>query len=176
MKSILISIKPKYVEKILNGEKTIEIRKTCPKCDLPIDVYIYCTEPYAKEVLSLFVPHIRPILGGRAGEFIERRIVDNPSMRWSICNGKVVAKFKLRFVEKIYPCGTDDLDTELGSSLEELSFQSCVPEKDLLSYVGNEAFCWIISCLEIFDEPKDLSEFGLAKAPQSWCYYMEEKE
>ena len=44
MKSILISIKPKWVAKILNGEKTIEIRKTMPKCDLPIDVYIYCTK------------------------------------------------------------------------------------------------------------------------------------
>ena len=39
----MISIKPKWVAKILNGEKTIEIRKTMPKCDLPIDVYIYCT-------------------------------------------------------------------------------------------------------------------------------------
>ncbi len=28
---ILISIKPQWVCKILNGEKTIEIRKTCPK-------------------------------------------------------------------------------------------------------------------------------------------------
>lgn len=42
MKAILISINPKWVEKILNGEKTIEIRKTLPKCDLPIDVYVYC--------------------------------------------------------------------------------------------------------------------------------------
>ena len=47
-KAILISIKPKYVAKILNGEKTIEIRKTMPK-DLPIDVYIYC--PKDKEKL-----------------------------------------------------------------------------------------------------------------------------
>ena len=44
MKSILISIKPKWVAKILNGEKTIEMRKTMPKSDLPIDVYIYCTK------------------------------------------------------------------------------------------------------------------------------------
>lgn len=28
---ILISIKPEWVEKILNGEKTIEVRKTCPR-------------------------------------------------------------------------------------------------------------------------------------------------
>lgn len=32
MKSVLISIQPKWVEKIANGEKTIEVRKTAPKC------------------------------------------------------------------------------------------------------------------------------------------------
>lgn len=42
-KSILISIRPEWVEKILNGEKTIEIRKTIPKCKLPCKVYIYCS-------------------------------------------------------------------------------------------------------------------------------------
>ena len=44
MKAIMISIQPKWVAKILNGEKTIEIRKSMPKCDLPIKVYIYCTK------------------------------------------------------------------------------------------------------------------------------------
>ena len=34
MKSILISIRPEYAGKILNGEKTIEIRKTIPKYEL----------------------------------------------------------------------------------------------------------------------------------------------
>ena len=38
------SIKPKYVAKILNGEKTIEVRKSKPKSKLPIQVYIYCTK------------------------------------------------------------------------------------------------------------------------------------
>lgn len=31
MKSVLISIRPKWVEKIANGQKTIEVRKTAPK-------------------------------------------------------------------------------------------------------------------------------------------------
>ena len=43
MKAILMSIKPKYVAKILNGEKTIEIRKKFPK-DYVGWVYIYCTK------------------------------------------------------------------------------------------------------------------------------------
>ena len=41
--NILISIKPKWCSKILNKEKTIEIRKTKPKLDPPFKVYIYCT-------------------------------------------------------------------------------------------------------------------------------------
>lgn len=44
MKAILMSIQPKWLAKILNGDKTIEIRKIMPKCKSPIDVYIYCTK------------------------------------------------------------------------------------------------------------------------------------
>ena len=41
MKSILISIKPKWVEKIIRGEKTIEVRKSAPK-EVPFsDLKIY---------------------------------------------------------------------------------------------------------------------------------------
>lgn len=39
MKSILISIKPEEVKKILNGEMVIETRNTAPKCELPCKVY-----------------------------------------------------------------------------------------------------------------------------------------
>ena len=42
MSSILLNIKPRFVIDILNGKKTIEIRKTKPRCELPIRVYIYC--------------------------------------------------------------------------------------------------------------------------------------
>ena len=43
MKSIMLSIQPQWVEKILNKEKIAELRKNVPKCDLPCKVYIYCT-------------------------------------------------------------------------------------------------------------------------------------
>ena len=43
MKSILLSIRPEWVAKILNGEKTIEVRKQFPK-DYVGWVYIYCTK------------------------------------------------------------------------------------------------------------------------------------
>lgn len=42
MKSVLISIRPEWVEKIASGKKTIEVRKTAPK-EVPFKAYIYCS-------------------------------------------------------------------------------------------------------------------------------------
>ena len=43
-KAVLISIRPKWCEKIASGEKTIEVRKTRPKLQTPFKCYIYCPE------------------------------------------------------------------------------------------------------------------------------------
>lgn len=43
-KAVLISIRPKWCEKIASGEKTIEVRKTRPKLETPFKCYIYCTQ------------------------------------------------------------------------------------------------------------------------------------
>ena len=43
-KAVMLSVRPKWVEKIANGEKTIEVRKTRPKLDTPFKCYIYCTQ------------------------------------------------------------------------------------------------------------------------------------
>lgn len=43
MKSVLIAIRPQWVEKIARGEKTIEVQKTAPK-EVPFKAYIYCTK------------------------------------------------------------------------------------------------------------------------------------
>lgn len=49
MKSVLISIQPKWCELIANGKKTIEIRKTMPKIETPFKCYIYCTKKFYKK-------------------------------------------------------------------------------------------------------------------------------
>lgn len=43
-KVVMLSIRPKWVEKIASGEKTIEVRKTRPKMNTPFKCYIYCTQ------------------------------------------------------------------------------------------------------------------------------------
>ena len=43
-KAVMLSIRPKWCEKIASGEKTIEARKTRPKLAPPFKCYIYCTQ------------------------------------------------------------------------------------------------------------------------------------
>lgn len=38
---------------------------------------------------------------------------------------------------------------------------------------GAPVFGWRISDLVIYDEPMELREFGVDRAPQSWCYTEE---
>ena len=162
MKQILISIKPKWVAKILRGEKTAEIRKTAPKewVDYlngktdkkqpePYEVFIYCT----KSGLNIEKD---------CGLGFPERI-----------NGKVVAKFTLRKVEEIICrpiCGEWESYTKtLGYS--EISQASCLGNREIVHYLkGNNGYAWHISDLKIFDEPKELSEFKLTRAPESFCY------
>lgn len=44
MKSVMISIKPKWCELIANGKKTVEVRKTRPKLETPFKRFIYETQ------------------------------------------------------------------------------------------------------------------------------------
>ena len=136
MKSIMISIKPEWVAKILNGEKTIEVRKTAPKCGLPIDVYIYCTKT------------IKPISNYKWGEFT---FDDLPKL------GKIVAKFSLKAVHKF--------DWRLVANPFFKVRGSCLTYNQLREYATDkkgkihDLYGWQISDLEIFDRPRELCEF-----------------
>ena len=160
MKAILISIKPKWVAKILNGEKTLELRKTMPKCELPVDVYIYCTKdkPYLANATELFTGKYSCISN------------DDVSYKEYNLNGKVVAKFTLNKVEMI----TYDSTYKLFR-LNDVLQNSCLKEEELNSYLkGKVGYAWHIDDLMIFDKPRPLQPyFDLDKAPQSWRYIEE---
>lgn len=42
-KAVMLSVRPKWCEKIISGEKTVEVRKAVPKVEQPFECYIYCT-------------------------------------------------------------------------------------------------------------------------------------
>lgn len=163
MNAIIISVKPQWVEKILNGEKTIEIRKTMPKCELPYKVYIYETKG-KKHFYN----------------YIEACECPNEEERikfWEYGCGKVVAEFTLNKVDKI---GLADEFCNYGAWLfneerylhdkekERILKKSCLSMQELNDYLGYgdfetqqfaNGYAWHIDNLKIYDKPKELSEF-----------------
>ena len=159
MKMMMISIRPQWVVKILNGEKTIEIRKRFPS-DYVGWVYVYCT----KEKSAWYFNS-------------EKTFVDIGEQSPTI-NGKVVARF---WCDKVEEIDKDNLDGEYWKEIEYWKDEACLTYEELRSYLkGKNGKAIPITKLEIFDKPKDISEFKphcnyptnrrLNKAPQSWCY------
>jgi predicted transcriptional regulator len=151
MKSILISIQPQWVEKILNGEKTIEIRKTMPKCELPCKVYIYCTK--AKPTLQYFYnwENYKPI--SEHSTWADGRTINVGEYG----NGKVVAEFTLKNISYWYwqPYWTPEV-----MHICDISEKSCVSTEVLVQYCDNKIiYAWHIDDLKIYDNPKELSQF-----------------
>ena len=166
MKSVLISIQPKWCELIASGKKTVEVRKTRPKTNLPFKVYIYCTkdEPLYESGEKFYIP--------AANDF---------------GNGKVVGEFVCDCIEEI---GFSPYNHGEYVCIED-SFiqQSCLPFDKMFAYLGEEyGYGWHISDLKIYDKPKELGKFRyynvsvkiengvvlpthkIKRPPQSWCY------
>lgn len=177
MKSVLISIRPQWCEKIANGEKTIEVRKTRPKLETPFKCYIYCTKPKFEH---------------------EDHITLFSEQRCFYAGGKVIGEFVCDKILDIFISCSDP-------NMKGLPFPCTgLTDREIMDYLGNgkAGYGWHISDLVIYDKPKKLSEFykecagpdntgmcyecenavgeecdcgvngrlHLTRAPQSWCY------
>ena len=168
MKAVLISIRPKWVEKIASGKKTIEVRKTRPKLETPFKCYIYCTVEMAgyDALWVLDAPTREKYSLVAVSAYLENPEGANKG------NGKVIGEFtcdriyeirKRGIPENFDYCylslnewGNDDIETEIKAI-----FASCVSKEKLNAY-GAKApllYGWHISDLRIYDTPKELSEF-----------------
>lgn len=184
MKSVLISINPKWCELIASGKKTVEVKKTKPQLKTPFKVYIYETKG-EKQYYSQPMPI--PYYKGKGkviGEFVCVKIdtvmsVNTPCMIYFSINDKMDVFF---------------------------SDVSCLDVDEAGKYLGfnTEGYGWHISDLVIYDEPKELDRFLLfceydfdevkcigcknlsyndlgqeacdrriTRPPQSWCYVEE---
>lgn len=161
-KSILMSIQPQWVAKILNGEKTIEIRKKFP-AGYRGWVYVYCSK------------------GDR-----NRALVKGWSYGYSYSGineeyqGKVLFRFWCDNVYEVFAgassLGSHRLITWTCKKMcVSLCRDSCVSQEYLDTYLGKvkgypQGYAIHISKLEVFDKAKELSEFGITKAPQSYMF------
>ena len=157
MKSVLISIQPKWCELIASGKKTVEVRKTRPKIDVPFKVYIYCTQTKTMGdfILCKSVENAK-LFGFNTAKGINKGFAKKGDIQ---LKGKVIGEFICR---NIYFLDESDLfggmDEISNSVIEEYS---CVSIDELLAYKGSkkEIYGWHISNLVIYDKPKELSEF-----------------
>ena len=181
-KAVMLSVRPKWVEKIANGEKTIEVRKTRPKMNTPFKCYIYCTGYDALWVLD--APTREKYSFMAVAAYLENPKGANKG------NGKVIGEFTCDRIYKIGKDGTDFLFKAGGLSVYKQAAEGkcglCVAMTDdeLHGYLGHcQGYGWHISGLLIYDQPRELSEFtGLRtfkggfelreidRPPQSWCY------
>lgn len=173
MKAVLISIKPTWVEKIAQGEKTVEVRKTKPKIDVPFKCYIYETK----------------------AQFIKS--VKGACTSYGYGRGKVVSEFVCDSVDEYT---FSNLEAEYRINDIDIA-KTCLNHLELIGYgEGKPLYGWHISKLKIYDKPKSIKEFRkpcpyldlpcsycpscdsdendnlmqcfntVSRPPQSWCY------
>ena len=177
-KAVLISIRPKWVEKIANGEKTIEVRKTKPKLETPFKCYIYCTLPKYPHENSIATDYPRPQFYG---------------------DGKIIGEFTCNRIDRLAPVNEPYGIYDIG---DDYVLQTCLENGALWDYGhGTPLYGWHVTGLRIYDVPRELSEFRRAcknswycescamywenngtcgneslqirRPPQSWCYVEE---
>lgn len=182
-KAVMLSIRPKWCEKIANGEKTIEVRKTRPKMNTPFKCYIYCTLPKYPHEDFIATDYPRPQFYG---------------------GGKVIGEFTCDRIYKIDKDSTDFLFKAGGLSVyKQAAEEKCglcvaMTDDELHDYLEHyQGYGWHISDLKIYDTPKELSKFSrpfencidkvcdefgcescengghIKRPPQSWCYVEE---
>ena len=140
-KAVLLSIRPKWCEKICSGEKTIEVRKNRPKLETPFKCYIYRTKGT--------VPHIIN------GEWIQMEV-----------GGTIIAEFtcdRIYELETHSPGGSYYVKGDDQPTTNDVARQSYLTLRDMHEYLQSKVgYGWHISELKIYDTPKELGEFSPA--------------
>ena len=148
MKSVLISIQPYWVFLIIARlmgwnipqEKTVEVRKDCPKAsDWNKVVHIYCSKNRKSfnRIPKEYQPLMEKLLGKVIGEFVCDSISILPAI----------------FITKnVYGA---------SENAQRFAGESCLTQQELIAYCGTNDFLygWRISDLKIYDKPKELGEF-----------------
>lgn len=197
--AVLLSIRPHWCELIANGQKTIELRKTKPKIQTPFKVFIYATKPKSNFDFALCRERESNKLG-----LICKCNYDIPASNGiEVLSGKVIGEFVCDWIneytaefvededcyESIRQIFEDDGEEDFctitsneddNPDICTLCIKSCLSFNDIKNYVGinyhdKKFYGWHISKLVIYDTPKSLSDLGLTRPPQSWCYVEVEK-
>lgn len=174
MKAILMSIKPKWCEKIFSGKMTIKVCKTAIKLETPFKVYVYCTKERMTRVPSMnaYLHKNEPRACAEYG-IIETwseigDVIVNPHLASKFVSygmhGKVIGEFVcdrvIKYEEHIEEGGLFyTLDYEFNEACQ-------LDNWELHDYgKGKPIYAWHISDLKIYDTPRELGEFKTPDKP-----------
>jgi predicted transcriptional regulator len=151
MKAILMSIQPKWCEKIISGEKTIEVRKTAPKA--PFRAFIYCTKGKWQHLVQMPDKTYRIYSGREYGSYDKNLKFKSES------NRKIIGEFICDKVDKISV--HNDACYSVGNLFANKLKNMCLTVAELKEYLGakNNGYAIGITALKIYDKPKELSDF-----------------
>lgn len=161
MKSVLISIRPQWCEKIASGKKTIEVRKTAPK-EVPFKGYIYATRPkkfYKCGAVSTS-DELLWLANGKVEMGDGFKFWANGD-EYQCLNGRIIGEFVCDKITR-YNCDKNFDEYFIAGYIGAYMplKEMCLTNKDLIEYgKGRPLYGWHISDLKIYDNPKKLSEF-----------------
>jgi len=161
---VIASVKGRWCLKIFDLLKLFELRKTIPNLPAPFRVLVYCSQAQSKEDKCFF-----DIWGSRRNPKIGLSNIAGMMP----ANGKVIGEFVCDGIEKAV--GITRLNYAIPHS--DILKAACVPDEEAIKYAaGSTVWAWHIKDAQLYDRPKNLSDFGLTRAPQSWQYLKITKE
>lgn len=169
MKSVLISIQPKWCELIASGKKTVEVRKTRPKIKTPFKCYIYCTQGLFKDLgiigNTMYEKRMKVI-----GEFVCKRITDIKPLGFDD-----IEKFEkqtclnsadiVRYLKGFYGYGWHISDLVIYDKPKKLSE---FWRADKCPFASEKGCTYEYHCFRAGQTKRCGST--LSRPPQSWCY------
>ena len=161
MKSVLISIRPKWCELIASGEKTVEVRKTRPKTETPFKCYIYKTVDGRTNSVDVLENNLGKVIGAFVCDEVHE-------LKYYYCDGAdidddlLLETTLVREDINIYAGGK----TLYGWHISDVKIYDA--PKELSEFIG-------LRKTKFGFEP-----VAIKRPPQSWCYVedyeMEERQ
>ena len=191
MKAVMLSLRPQWCEKIFNGSKSIEVRKTAPKLETPFKVYVYQTKLKVNKGDSFMVVE---------------------ALNENLGCGKVIGSFVCNRITCCQAYYGEGGEKHLTNLFRDEVKRTCLTGHEMFDYIiGKDkkegtGWLWHITEPKLFDKPRGLGEFSkfgykylggccvnyncpnciyngwmqppeckidgciLTRPPQSWCY------
>lgn len=172
MKAIMKSVSPRICEKVANGDCTILVSKTAPKCEVPFKGYICCTnaKPYLYREAN---PPFKLFLDSDLykGEGYDDRLFSGKVIGEFVCDEIIEWQYDKR--HQYYVDCPDDCTSYFPylKCHSEATGLKCSEIEKLGK--GKPLYGLHISDLKIYDKPKELSEFERPCTYKGICYSCE---